>query len=311
MIKKKLIELELKNNTLESQVDILQQTLKQLEEAVKKKESAIAALKTQIQYFKVTCKGIAEKDKEIKALNMKLEKLQSIQNILNCSAHEVDQMLEQFTYQDISKLQTFISVLKRELENSIAQKRRLREKAAAKSRADAEVLIIRSKLRKLEETLKEENKRKAILQAELLEIQTEACKCDKYGKKVTAVEKKSQDEYKNSKVVPIETECTSNPNSSETLETEKDNDCIVTATDNMENTPQNIKSRGFFSMANCGIKRTSNSVTVPSILAKKLNSKNSKNLFERDQLKQRTIGSGMTFDGFGGHGKYDKFPKST
>lgn len=84
--------------------------------------------------------------------------------------------------------------------------------------------------RQFQETLKNQNEEKAILQAKLLKMQTVACnsKCDK----IPAVEKTPRDEYKkyNFKVVAIETECTSNSNNNETLEIEKDNDCAVTAT---------------------------------------------------------------------------------
>lgn len=74
--KKEITELKANNDKLDSLVVPLKQTILQNEKAIKKKESAIFALQEQIQYFKAICKDVAEKEKEIKTLNMKLEKLQ-------------------------------------------------------------------------------------------------------------------------------------------------------------------------------------------------------------------------------------------
>ncbi|XP_071573461.1 uncharacterized protein [Temnothorax nylanderi] len=72
--------------------------------------------------------------------------------------------------------------------------------------------------------------------------------------------------------------------------------------DSTEDTPQSIKSQGFFSMRDNGIKRqkSNNSLKETSILAKKS---------KFYQPNQKTAsGSGMSFDGFRGHARYDKFP---
>ncbi|XP_024891633.1 E3 ubiquitin-protein ligase COP1-like [Temnothorax curvispinosus] len=72
--------------------------------------------------------------------------------------------------------------------------------------------------------------------------------------------------------------------------------------DSTENTPQSIKSQGFFSMRDNDIKRqkSNNSLKETSILAKK------SKFYQPDQ--KTASGSGMSFDGFRGHARYDKFP---
>ncbi|EFN86279.1 hypothetical protein EAI_15364 [Harpegnathos saltator] len=55
-------------------------------------------------------------------------------------------------------------------------------------------------------------------------------------------------------------------------------------------------------MTQRSIKRIGSGIaTVPSILAKKP---------KMDEVSKKAGSSDVTFDGFGGHAKYDKFPKS-
>ncbi|XP_014488647.1 PREDICTED: E3 ubiquitin-protein ligase TRAIP-like isoform X4 [Dinoponera quadriceps] len=284
---------------LELKIVPLEQQIKLFEKKLKDKNSTIAALKEQLQYFKLQCADVAEKDHEIKTLNKELEKLQSVQTLINASADEVDDMMKS-NRSDPSTLRTYISVLKRELDNSIIQKKQLRDKLAAKKKESVELSQVRNKMRQLKEMLEYHEEEAASMQTKLLEIQTAAsnCKC-KIAAEIKQCPEES-DKEQEEVLDLVATKHTTNSCNSIILKDKEDSDCIVII-NNAENTPQNIKSQGFFSMTNRNIKRINNNTTVPSILTKKLKF--------NESSSQKTSNSGMTFDGFGGHAKYDKFPK--
>ncbi|EFN61496.1 hypothetical protein EAG_11732 [Camponotus floridanus] len=154
----------------------------------------------------------------------------------------------------------------------------------------------RIKRKELEKQLINCESEKIILQNQLLDMQTSVCKC---ASSKISVEK--QDSLKVQDCPKVKFNEIINKSEVDALKLKKNDSCIIIE-DSIEMTPLNIKSQGFFSMKDHGIKRerSNTNLKVPSILAKK-------SKFNAPSQKTNS-GNDMTFDGFGGHAKYDKYP---
>ncbi|XP_071647222.1 E3 ubiquitin-protein ligase TRAIP [Temnothorax longispinosus] len=279
------------NGKLETQTAGLRQEVRNVESEMRSKNSAILALKEQIKFYKQQCSDANNYRKENEHLKKNLQHLKNVQSLIDSSTHEMDDKI--LMTSDPSKLATYIAVLKRELKHMYNKSREVREKYKKLqqdyTRASTENKVLaeeRTKRKEMEERLMICESEKISLQTQLFEMQANAnaYKCVRCNKTSTGKLKEE--------LLKLE----------DTVNLEKNDSCIIINPDSTEDTPQSIKSQGFFSMRDNGIKRqkSSNSLKETSILAKKS---------KFYQPNQKTASdSGMSFDGFGGHARYDKFP---
>ncbi|XP_050452393.1 E3 ubiquitin-protein ligase TRAIP isoform X1 [Cataglyphis hispanica] len=286
---------------LDMQTAGLRKEVRKVESEINGKNSAIHALKEQIKFYKRECQDIDTYKKEIEQLKKKNEDLKNLQALLDSSIDEVDDIMAMTC--DIDKLKTYIVIMKKNMNTDLQKKRELRDKVktlqqelmrvSATSKSLSEE---RSKRRALEEQLIICESEKINLQNQLLVVQENLCKfasninmpVEKQDSlKVQACDMKSVEINENTTMLDV------------TPRLKKDDSCIIIDSDS-EITPENIKSQDFFSMKNYGMKRerSNSNLKVPSILAKK----------SKFHASNQKTNVGMTFDGFGGHAKYDKFP---
>ncbi|KAL6423067.1 hypothetical protein ACFW04_010504 [Cataglyphis niger] len=285
---------------LDMQTAGLRKEVRKVESEINGKNSAIHALKEQIKFYKRECQDIDTYKKEIEQLKKKNEDLKNLQALLDSSIDEVDDIMAMTC--DIDKLKTYIVIMKKNMNTDLQKKRELRDKVktlqqelmrvSATSKSLSEERI---KRRALEEQLIICESEKINLQNQLLVVQENSCKfasninmpAEKQDSlKVQACDMKSVEINENATMLEV------------TPRLKKDDSCIIIDSDS-EITPENVKSQDFFSIKNYGMKRerSNSNLKVPSILAKK----------SKFHASNQTNG-GMTFDGFGGHAKYDKFP---
>ncbi|XP_011864954.1 PREDICTED: E3 ubiquitin-protein ligase TRAIP-like [Vollenhovia emeryi] len=291
---------------LKKQVTGLRHEVQRVESELSGKNGAIYALQDQIKFYKQQCSDASNLAKENEQLKQKLEHLKNIQSIVDQSENEVDVDDVIMKIRDVPKLQTYVTVLRRELKKMFDKSREVREKYMKLQKDFSHVSMRNKTLREecakrkdVEDRLMVCETEKISLQSQLLDMLADSrkCVCDKASvvkqadltsdnvEKCTAAVKKCETKLK------------------DTL-TLKETDIVDL--DSTQNIPQNEKSQSLFSTREHAIKRqrSSNSFKipskVPSILAKKS---------RFDQLSQETTsGHGMSFDGFGGHAKYDIFP---
>ncbi|XP_036141912.1 E3 ubiquitin-protein ligase TRAIP isoform X2 [Monomorium pharaonis] len=293
------------NKQLETKTTGLRQEVRKLESEIKSKDSAIRALKEQTKFLQQQCLDADNYKRENKHLKENLQNLKNVQDLINISVDEVDDVIMMTS--DSSKLVTYIAVLKKELSVMSKKSKEIRERynslnqnysrISAKNKTLSEE---HTKRKELEKQLMKCESEKIFLQTQLLEMKKDSRKC------ICNTFQISSEKHDSLKAEHETIESTATMNESFTkLEDRlklKNNDSFVTIdSDNFENTPESIKSLDFFPIRN-RIKRqkSSNNLQVPSILMKK-------SRFEQSTQKSAR-GSGMSFDGFGGHAKYDKFP---
>ncbi|XP_011266232.1 E3 ubiquitin-protein ligase TRAIP [Camponotus floridanus] len=286
---------------LEKQTAGLRQEVRHVESEINGKNSAIHALKQQIKFYKQQCQDVDIYKNEIKQLKKDIESLKNLQALLDASVDEVDDIIAMTC--DIDKLKTYITIMKKNMNTDLQKKRELRDKVKSLQQELTRVFTTnkslseeRIKRKELEKQLINCESEKIILQNQLLDMQTSVCKC---ASSKISVEK--QDSLKVQDCPKVKFNEIINKSEVDALKLKKNDSCIIIE-DSIEMTPLNIKSQGFFSMKDHGIKRerSNTNLKVPSILAKK-------SKFNAPSQKTNS-GNDMTFDGFGGHAKYDKYP---
>ncbi|CAL1674120.1 unnamed protein product [Lasius platythorax] len=295
---------------LEKQTAGLRQEVRHVESEINGKNSAIHALKEQINFYKRQCQDMDTYKKETEQLKKNIESLRNLQALLDASVDEVDDIIAMTS--DINKLKTYITLMKKHMNDDLQKKRELRDKVKSLQQQLTRVSTTckslsqeHTKRKELEEQLIICESEKITLQNQLLDMQASARKS--VSNEISAEKQDSLKVYKDcsleEKSNGITNESVMALDVSPISKLEKNDSCIIIESNSIEITPQNIKSQGFFSMKDPkGIKRerSNSNLKVPSILAKKS---------KFNAPSQKTIsGSGMTFDGFGGHAKYDKFP---
>ncbi|KAL6267590.1 hypothetical protein P5V15_000664 [Pogonomyrmex californicus] len=290
------------NEKLEKQTTGLRHEVRKVESEMSSKNNAIHALKEQIKFCKQQCSDIDNYKKENAHLKKNLEHLKNVQTLVDSSVKEVDDVITMM--HDTSKLITYIAVLKKELNEVCDKSKQIRDNYKSLQQEFKQISTQNkflseehTKRKELEEQLIICESEKISLQNQLFNMQADAheCICNKTKKKKqesleTYVECDKSNEAINKSVVKLDDSSKFN----------KSDSCIIIDSDDTKNTPQSIKSQGFFSMKNYGIKRQQSSLKVPSILTKKSRF--------NEPSKKIASRSDMCFDGFGGHAKYDKFP---
>lgn len=102
------------------------QSLAKLQKKLESKESAISALTEQLAYLKVQNQETNKLREENEILNKKIQTLTGLQNVLNATCEDVEQMLQGYT--DIRTVATFASALKRALCDTEKKKNESRDK---------------------------------------------------------------------------------------------------------------------------------------------------------------------------------------
>lgn len=297
-----ITDLKSTKKKLEKQTSGLRQEVKNVESQLHGKDSAIHSFQTQIKFYKQQCAEIDEYKTDNKRLKEKVEHLQNIQILLESSASEVDEMIAMTL--DHTKLITYIGVLKREMLTNFNKRRKLEHKMKD---LELELMKIKKEYKVLEHEhikRKELEKQLNICETEKISLQTQLL--DKQANVHCVCNKASVENQNNSKGHDLKESNDKNKClkklEKNTSDLEVNNSCIIVESDN-KNTPQNMKSGGFFSLQDHGnraVKRTHTNVKIPSILAKKS---------KFSQPNQKTVSNnGMSFDGFGGHAKLDRFP---
>lgn len=315
---KKFSDLTEDNDKLKNETAGLRQRVIEVENEVNGKNSAIYACNEQIKFYKQRCSNAENDRKEKEKLTEKLKLLKNVQNLIDDSSKS---NVEDITMQtnDISKLRIYIGILKKELESMREKSKVLRNKykneqqkfmqVSKRNKFLAQEYAKQNELKQrsteLEEHLKRCETENISLQTQLFNIQTDAQKFVCCNKIFT----EQEESYEQENLKAHKEFCTVKSNKTMTeymtkkeyiIKFEKSNSCIIDP-NSTENIPRN-KSQDFFSMRNHGMKRqkSNNNLKIPSTLVKKsrINSPNQKT----------ASGRGMSFDGFGGHAKYDKFP---
>ncbi|KAL0819227.1 hypothetical protein ABMA28_008472 [Loxostege sticticalis] len=138
-----------------------EEVLKSLEKKLVTRESAISALKEQLDYVKIQNKETHRLKEENESLKKNMQTLNGLQKVLNATSDEVEQMLQGYT--DVRTVATFATALKRALCESESKKNETRDRLqAAKQQIGVEknnVADLQVKILQLEDKLKNaENK---------------------------------------------------------------------------------------------------------------------------------------------------------
>ncbi|KAG5318644.1 TRAIP ligase, partial [Pseudoatta argentina] len=326
---KNLSNLTEDNDKLKNQTAGLRHKIYEVESEIVNQNSAIHAFKDQIKFYKQQCSNAENDRKENEELKKKLKFLKSVQNLIDeYSTSNVEDITMQTD--DVSKLRIYIGILKKELDSMREKSKELRNKCrieqqifmqlsrkhkflvhkCAKQKiiflGDYIIIYIFSELKQhsteLEEQLKRCETEKISLQTQLFNIQMRAqkCVCNKISVQQEIYEQENLKEHKESYTVK------SNKTTNEYMpKMEYISKLKKSSSINLDDSTENIPSNNlqdFFSIRDHGTKRHkfNNNLKIPSTLVKKS---------KIDSLNQKTASSsGMSFDGFGGHAKYDKFP---
>ncbi|XP_028157977.1 E3 ubiquitin-protein ligase TRAIP [Ostrinia furnacalis] len=142
-----------------------EELLKNLEKKLVTRESAISALKEQLDYVKIQNKETNRLKEENERLNKNMQTLNGLQKVLNATSDEVEQMLQGYT--DVRTVATFATALKRALCESESKKNETRDRLqAAKQQIGVEknnVADLQAKLLQLEEKLTHANRKNELL----------------------------------------------------------------------------------------------------------------------------------------------------
>ncbi|XP_076060949.1 TRAF interacting protein no poles [Oratosquilla oratoria] len=129
----------------------LLEEVKKLTSKLKIQDTAVSALKTQLQYFDGLQTEVQKSREEAKTLRQQLQELKNVEKILAGTSEEVDFMLESYGENSSSHgLATFCAILKKEMTKAVDDKKRLREEARA---SKAESVSLTVKLKKLNKEL--------------------------------------------------------------------------------------------------------------------------------------------------------------
>ncbi|XP_067206418.1 E3 ubiquitin-protein ligase TRAIP-like isoform X2 [Linepithema humile] len=243
---------------LEKQTSDLKQEVKNVERKLKSKKAAIRALQKQIKFFKQQCAELDECRKDNDQLKEKVENLQNLQVILEGSESEVDEIITRTT--DYTKLATYIKVLKREKTTNCIKR---------------QLLQLINLIKSVKHKLMESYKKSKVLEEEHmkrkeLETQLNSCITEKISLQNQLLDKQDNNDKKWITQEKINV-------SKENKRLRLENILKRISSNNIElgsneNTPQNMKSKDFFSLSDCGneaLKRTCTNLKISPILAKK------------------------------------------
>ena len=293
-----------------ARIEILERQNRELKEEIKKMEieiagkyNAVYALQEQIKLLKQQSLKAERRKKEIEQLQKKIEHYKNVQIILDGTTEDVDEMISRTT--EPATLITYMSVMKREITVSQNKRRELRSKLKSVQQELTKVSMERNFLsdeHTKRKTLENEYlaclSEKMSLQNRLSELEKDMSSTQKPIKFNSKTKNMTEDDLRNdSRKDKIE--CINNTiNEKKDIGQEEKTQSAITK--NETNSPYlPVKSGGVFALTQMSQRYTTSKLTS-SILAKKP---------RLEQGTSRNENNRITFDGFGGHSKYEEFPK--
>ncbi|XP_003401768.2 E3 ubiquitin-protein ligase TRAIP [Bombus terrestris] len=293
-----------------ARIEILERQNRELKEEIKKMEieiagkyNAVYALQEQIKLLKQQSLKAERRKKEIEQLQKKIEHYKNVQIILDGTTEDVDEMISRTT--EPATLITYMSVMKREITISQNKRRELRSKLKSVQQELTKVSMERNFLsdeHTKRKTLENEYlaclSEKMSLQNRLSELEKDMSSTQKPIKFNSKTKNMTEDDLNNdSRKDKIE--CINNTiNEKKDIGQEEKTQSAITK--NETNSPYlPVKSGGVFALTQMSQRYTTSKLTS-SILAKKP---------RLEQGTSRNENNRITFDGFGGHSKYEEFPK--
>lgn len=293
-----------------ARIEILERQNRELKEEIKKMEieiagkyNAVYALQEQIKLLKQQSLKAERRKKEIEQLQKKIEHYKNVQIILDGTTEDVDEMISRTT--EPATLITYMSVMKREITVSQNKRRELRSKLKSVQQELTKVSMERNFLsdeHTKRKTLENEYlaclSEKMSLQNRLSELEKDMSSTQKPIKFNSKTKNMTEDDLNNdSRKDKIE--CINNTiNEKKDIGQEEKTQSAITK--NETNSPYlPVKSGGVFALTQMSQRYTTSKLTS-SILAKKP---------RLEQGTSRNENNRITFDGFGGHSKYEEFPK--
>ncbi|XP_043503286.1 E3 ubiquitin-protein ligase TRAIP-like isoform X2 [Polistes fuscatus] len=279
----------------------LRNEVRRAESEVREKENAIHALKEQIKYFRQQCSEVDVLKQEATRLKKKITDLRNIQLLMDAPVEDVDDMVSRT--KDPSTLITYISIMKREMARCVSKRRDMRTKLQNVQQELTKTSMERNFL------LEERDKRK-ILEAELMACEAEKISLqnklqdlENNGNTKACVshtmkaEHSYQDSSKTSKEEVKDTDQKDIKNDTKSTQKRKTNISKEDTEISSPNIP--LKSQGILALKE---RYTAQRATKPTFSILKKKPRLSHNSTESSKSGP------ITYDGFGGHSKYDKFP---
>ncbi|KZC08551.1 PREDICTED: E3 ubiquitin-protein ligase TRAIP [Dufourea novaeangliae] len=272
------------------------------------KNTAIRALKQQLQYFKEQASETSSMKQENEQLKKRIEDCKNIETLLHATSEDVDEMLSRSC--DLNTLVTYISVMKREMTVSMNKRRELRSKVKSLQQELIKVSTERNflsqehtKRKKLEEDLMVCESENMFLQTKLSELKNNtllAQQSSTLNSQLDNLNCNPRNICKPRKTA--ETVNNENIEKENTDEDEKNPPVVKKNNQNKNNSPYlPVKSGGVFVLKQLPSNKRSNMDSTSSILVKK----------PRIGQPRVKMEHSVTYDGFGGHSKYEHFPSSS
>lgn len=290
-----------KTETTEKENAGLRSELKKTENEIRKMETAIHAFKEQIKYFRQQCSEVDAAKEENARLKKRVQDLKNIQVLMDGPAEVVDEMVS--STNDTSTLITYISIMKREMSKCVSKRREMRATLQNVQQELTKVSMERNCL------LQEREKRKRLEQ----ELMT--CESVKIMLQNKVRELTNEKRVRTHNKTPVEDErvCPS------TSKASKEENAKPTDQSNTKKEERSSQKRtSLFSIEDFEVSSPTMPVQSQGILALKeqyaarRGGRTFSILAKKPRLSEsavESIKSGMiTYDGFGGHSKHEKFP---
>ncbi|XP_033326779.2 TRAF interacting protein no poles isoform X2 [Megalopta genalis] len=285
-----------KSEALEKETKCLK---KELVKINTEKNSVIAALKQQVNYFRDQASETNSMKKENEQMRVRLE---TIQMLLEASVGDIDDMISRTA--DPNTLVTYISVMKREMTISLNKRRELRAKLRSMQQELSKTTIEKKFLqeeharrKKIEEDFMICESEKMLLQNKLRELEKATCSlkrtCNLENNANSNTdnvcnENAVKNTTRNECITVEDTDHTEKNVAANSVKGKKENDSPYLP----------IKSGGLYTLKQVPDKKRGTKRTHSSIFTIKPRA---------EQTSVRPI----TFDGYGGHSKFDEFPSSS
>lgn len=295
-------QLSIKCETLETETMNLK---KELAKVDKEKGSIISMLKQQVVSLKERALAADCMEEENKKLKGRMETYKNIETLLQASTEDIDDMVSRTS--DPSTLITYISVMKREMTTSLNKRRELRSRVNSLQRTLTKATMENKflseehkKRKKIEEDLMICESEKMALQNKLRELEKNTTVLKGAGISDYNIENNSDSNAENiSKQNAVVSTKTSKTIDVGDIRNEKKNVAANVATMNRNDSPYlPVRSGGLLVLREGSIKKRGIMQNNSSILTK------------RPRAEQTSVNS-ITYDGFGGHSKFDQFPSSS
>ena len=276
----------------------LKKEVHKLEAELKTIKSVIDALKDQIKYFKQQNSEMESKRQEIEQLRKEIETYKNIQILMEASTEHVDEVISKTC--EPAALITYICVMKREMTVSLNKRKELRNKLRSLQQELARVITERNllseervKRKKLEEDLMLCENEKMYLQNKVKQLERKRTNKFDSDEDALSSDLKSSDGCEQNKIKTVIKSAANER--AEDIDT-KDKHQYTKSETNSPYLP--LKSGGVFVLKHSVQKRSTTNLH-PSILTKKA---------RIEPTSEKVRANAITYDGFGGHSKHERFP---